>query len=293
MTQRTRRRQRRHGGIGAKLLLVFGGVFAVLAIAAIAVTSWVLDVAAEAPSLATCKPIDKGGNTVLYAADGSKLGLVASPEARSLVSIDRVPKSLQLATVAIEDQRFYQHGGVDYEGILRAAVKDLEAGEAVEGGSTITQQLVRNLCIENPKRNLERKIVEAQLAIEYSERHSRKEILGSYLNVASYGTVEGTHRGGSRRRLADLLLEAGLEAEAARSGAAGGPAAGALRIQPAAQPGAPRKRAATRSCGRWRSSATSARSGRRRRWRAACGSTSPTATSSTASPTSSTTSKTS
>jgi penicillin-binding protein 1A len=192
MTQRTRRRQRRHGGIGAKLLIVFGGVFALLAIAAVAVTSWVLDVAADAPSLATCKPIDRGGNTVIYAADGSKLGTVASPQARSLVSIDRVPKSLQLATVAIEDQRFYQHDGLDYEGILRAAVKDLEAGEAVEGGSTITQQLVRNLCIENPKRNLERKIEEAQLAIEYAERHSRREILGSYLNVASYGTIEGT-----------------------------------------------------------------------------------------------------
>ncbi|HET9198075.1 MAG TPA: transglycosylase domain-containing protein [Solirubrobacterales bacterium] len=192
MTQRTRRRQRRHGGIGAKLMIVFGGVFALLAIAAIAVTSWVLDVAADAPSLATCKPIDKGGNTVVYAADGSKLGTVASPQVRSLVSIDRVPKSLQLATVAIEDQRFYEHDGLDYEGILRAAVKDLEAGEAVEGGSTITQQLVRNLCIENPQRTLERKIEEAQLAIEYSERHSRREILGSYLNVASYGTVEGT-----------------------------------------------------------------------------------------------------
>ncbi|HWN72327.1 MAG TPA: transglycosylase domain-containing protein, partial [Solirubrobacterales bacterium] len=192
MTQRNRRRQRRQGGIGAKLLLVLGGILALLAIGAIAVASWVLDVAAEAPSLASCKRIDKGGNTVLYAADGSKLGVVPSPEARSLVSIERVPKTLQLATVAIEDQRFYQHEGLDYEGILRAAAKDLEAGEAVEGGSTITQQLVRNLCIENPERNLERKIVEAKLAVEYSERHTRREILGSYLNIASYGTVEGS-----------------------------------------------------------------------------------------------------
>jgi penicillin-binding protein 1A len=192
MTQRNRRRRRPHGGIGGKLLLVFGSVFVLLAIAAIAVTSWVLNVAAEAPSLASCKRIAKGGNSVLYAADGTKLGLVRSPVARQLVSIDRVPKTLQLATVAIEDQRFYQHGGVDYEGILRAAVKDLEAGEPVQGGSTITQQLVRNLCIRKPQRNLERKIVEAKLAVEYSERHTKKEILGSYLNVAAYGTVEGS-----------------------------------------------------------------------------------------------------
>ncbi|HET8566364.1 MAG TPA: transglycosylase domain-containing protein [Solirubrobacterales bacterium] len=192
MTQRIRRRQRRQGGIGAKLMIVFGTLFVLLAIAAIAIASWVLDVAAEAPSLASCRRIDKGGNTVLYAADGSKLGVVSSPEARSPVSIERIPRQLQLATVAIEDQRFYQHGGIDEEGIVRAALKDLEAGEPVEGGSTITQQLVRNLCIQDPQRNLERKIVEAKLAEEYFQHHSRREILGSYLNIASYGTVEGS-----------------------------------------------------------------------------------------------------
>jgi penicillin-binding protein 1A len=173
-------------------MIVLGGVLAAIAIAVIAVTSWVLDVAAEAPSLASCKPVTKGGNTALYAADGTRLGLIASPEAREPVSIDRIPKRLQLATVAIEDQRFYEHGGLDEEGILRAALKDLEAGEAVEGGSTITQQLVRNLCIRNPQRTLRRKIIEAELAEEYFDRHSRREILGSYLNVASYGTVEGS-----------------------------------------------------------------------------------------------------
>jgi len=191
MTQRNRRRQRRGGGIGSKLLLVGGAVFALIAIAVIGVTSWVLDVAADAPSLASCKPVDRSGNSALYAADGSKLGRIASDEAHTPVSIERIPKSLQLATVAIEDQRFYSHGGVDPEGILRAAVKDLEAGKAVEGGSTITQQLVRNLCIADPERNLERKIVEAKLAIEYAKRHSRRQILGQYLNVATYGTIEG------------------------------------------------------------------------------------------------------
>jgi penicillin-binding protein 1A len=173
-------------------MIALGGVFAVLAIAVIAVTSWVLDVAAEAPSLSTCRPVNSGGNTVLYAADGTRLGLIPSPEARSPVSIERIPKSLRLATVAIEDQRFYEHGGLDEEGILRAALKDLEAGEAVEGGSTITQQLVRNLCIREPQRTLKRKIIEAKLAEEYFDRHTRAEILGSYLNVASYGTIEGS-----------------------------------------------------------------------------------------------------
>ncbi len=192
MTQRTRRQRRRGGGLGGKLAIVFGAVFALLGIAAIAVTSWVLDVAADAPSLASCKPIDRGGNSVLFAADGSKLGTIASDEARQPVSIEPIPKKVQLATVAIEDQRFYEHGAVDAQGILRAALKNLEAGEAVEGGSTITQQLVRNLCIPDPERTIERKIVEAKLAIEYAKRHTRREILGQYLNIASYGTIEGS-----------------------------------------------------------------------------------------------------
>ena len=191
MTQRTRRRQRRRGGIAGKLLLGLLLVVLLAGLAVVGITSWVLGVAAEAPPLSSCRPVDRGGNSTIYAADGTELGVIASPEARSPVSIERIPRSLQLATVAIEDQRFYQHAGVDEEGILRAAVADLEAGEAVEGGSTITQQLVRNLCIADPKRNLERKIVEAKLAEEFFERHSRREILGSYLNIASYGTIEG------------------------------------------------------------------------------------------------------
>ncbi len=186
-----RRGRRQRGGAGGKLLLVALGVAALLTVAAVGVVSWVLGIAADAPSLAACRPVEKGGNSTLYAADGSKLGVISSEEAHAPVAIDRIPKSLQHATVAIEDQRFYEHGGVDPEGILRAALKDLEAGKAVEGGSTIDQQLVRNLCIAHPARTVERKIVEAKLAIEYAERHSRREILGSYLNTASYGTLDG------------------------------------------------------------------------------------------------------
>jgi penicillin-binding protein 1A len=196
MAQRNRRRQRRRGGFGGKLLLVGGALLVTLVLGVAAVTSWVLGVAAKAPSLAACRAPDRGGNTVLFAADGSRLGLVASEEAHAPVPIAHVPKQLQLATVAIEDRRFYEHGGLDYEGIARAALKDLEAGGAVEGGSTITQQLVRKLCIHNPKRTLERKIIEAKLAVEYAERHSRRQILGQYLNTASYGTVEGATAAG-------------------------------------------------------------------------------------------------
>ena len=192
MTQRIRRRRRRRGGIGGKLLLGFLAAFAVAGIAAIGVASWVFDVAADAPSLASCKPAQRPGNTTLYAADGTKLGTVRTPEAHEPVPYARIPRALRQATVAIEDQRFYEHSGYDFEGIARAALKNLEAGEAVEGASTITQQLVRALCLENPQRTLERKIVEAKLAVEYSKRHSRRQILAAYLNTATYGTIEGS-----------------------------------------------------------------------------------------------------
>ena len=97
---------------------------------------------------------------------------------------------MQDATIAIEDQRFYHHGGVDYEWILRAAIADIKAGKAIEGGSTITQQLVRNLYVGR-QRTLARKIREAKLAAELEKRHSKQWILESYLNSVPYGTVDG------------------------------------------------------------------------------------------------------
>ena len=93
---------------------------------------------------------------------------------------------MRKATVAIEDQRFYEHGGVDYEGIARAAWKDLSAGQVVQGGSTITQQLVRNLYISK-ERTFKRKIKEACLAIKLSRRWSKDWILGQYMNQVYYG----------------------------------------------------------------------------------------------------------
>jgi len=90
------------------------------------------------------------------------------------------------ATIAIEDRRFYQHGGVDYEGIARAAWKDLSAGKVVEGGSTITQQLVRQLYIGR-ERTFRRKVKEACLAIKLSRRWSKPRILDEYLNTVYYG----------------------------------------------------------------------------------------------------------
>ncbi len=190
MTQRQRRRHRR-GRKRSKLAVALIVVFSVITAAILAAGSWVVSIADEAPNPDTLKPVKKGQNSAIFAGDGSRLGYIQSDQARQPVSIKRIPTDLQYATVAIEDQRFYDHDGVDVEGGLRALVKNIDAGKVVEGGSTITMQLMRNLYISDPKRNIERKIQEAKMALEYEKDHSKQQILQQYLNDASYGTIEG------------------------------------------------------------------------------------------------------
>ncbi|HWN73254.1 MAG TPA: transglycosylase domain-containing protein, partial [Solirubrobacterales bacterium] len=129
--------------------------------------------------------------SAIYAADGSLIGFIRSENIRQPVPGKGLPQLLKEATVAIEDKNFFHHGALDYEGIARAAWKDLQAGSAVQGASTITQQLVRNLYIQNPQNTIERKLKEAKLAVEFEEEHSKSWILKEYLNTAPYGTVEG------------------------------------------------------------------------------------------------------
>jgi penicillin-binding protein 1A len=193
MTQRARRRRRRLRDSGRKkLLLALGLPLALLAIGVIAGAVWLLSVYNSAPSLASLTPITKGAVSKVYAADGSLIGVIHSDKIRQPVASARIPQDLKDATVAIEDRRFYSHGGIDPSAIVRAGWEDLTAGgKPVEGGSTITQQLVRNLYIQDPEDTLRRKIIEAHLANDEEERHSKDWILTQYLNTASYGTNEG------------------------------------------------------------------------------------------------------
>jgi penicillin-binding protein 1A len=144
-----------------------------------------------APKLAKLHPILGGGSSQVYAADGSRLGFIQADELRTPVSWNEIPTALRDASVAIEDQRFYKHKGVDLTAIFRAAVKDITHGSIVQGGSTITMQLMRNLYLGGDQHSLRQKIIEAQLALEYEKRHSKHEILTSYLNSVPYGTVGG------------------------------------------------------------------------------------------------------
>ena len=129
-----------------------------------------------------------GQNTFVYAADGSLLGAIPAERNRQVVPLSRVSPWMPKATIAIEDRRFYSHGGVDPQGIARAVLADVRAREVVQGGSTITQQLVRNLYISN-ERTVQRKLKEACLAIKLNDAWSKQRILASYLNQVYYGNL--------------------------------------------------------------------------------------------------------
>jgi penicillin-binding protein 1A len=173
------------------VLLGLAVLATVAVIAVLSAVGYVLAIAASAPDLSELKPADKGQLSVVYAADGSRLGFIQSDVLRRVVPWRDIPVNLRRATVAIEDERFYEHGGVDLNAIVRAGIKNLESGKTVQGGSTITQQLVRALYIKDPKRDFARKIREAKLASELEEKHSKTWVLHNYLNSVPYGTVGG------------------------------------------------------------------------------------------------------
>jgi penicillin-binding protein 1A len=133
------------------------------------------------------RPVEIGQNSFVYAADGSLLGSIPAEKNRQPVTLPQISKWMRLATIAIEDRRFYEHSGIDLEGIARALAADVRAGRVVEGGSTITQQLVRNLYISREV-TFERKLIEACLAVRLNNRRSKEWILESYLNTVYYGT---------------------------------------------------------------------------------------------------------
>jgi penicillin-binding protein 1A len=205
---RVQKKRRRHAAIAAiVLVLVIGGTVA---------AGFGGAAAFEAScSLSELRPVSTGpqggpANTFIYAANGSLLGSIPAEKNRQPVALAQVSPWMPKATVAIEDRRFYKHGGVDYKGIVRAAVRDLRAGKVVQGGSTITQQLVRNLYISR-QRTFKRKIKEACLAIKLARNKSKDWILGSYMNAVYYGNhaygIEAAAQTYFSRRARTLTLD--------------------------------------------------------------------------------------
>ncbi len=187
----TRRHDRRRGPIVRSITLGLTVLGLLAALGGLTTVGYVAAVAATAPSLSDLKPIDKGQNSAVYAADGSRLGYVQSDEIRTPVGWKDMPKALRNAVVAIEDENFWRHHGVDYAAIVRAGVRNISSGRTVQGGSTITQQLARALYIKDADRSFERKIREAKLASELEKRRSKRWLLREYLNSVPFGTVNG------------------------------------------------------------------------------------------------------
>jgi penicillin-binding protein 1A len=190
--ERQRRRNRSKSGAGLFILLTFGVVSAIIAIVALSFVGYVVSIANSAPDITELKPLDQGENSMVYAADGTRLGIIQSDILRTPIPSTSIPQVMKDATVAIEDQRFYEHKGVDFEGVIRAAIKNFESkGEKVQGGSTLTMQLIKNLYSRDTKRDYKRKIREAKLAEELENLHPGRPgktwILAKYLNSVPYG----------------------------------------------------------------------------------------------------------
>ena len=163
------------------------------------------------PSIQSLKNYHPPLVSSVYAADGSLIGEFYA-ERRYLVSLQEVPPHVVKAFLASEDVRFYEHGGVDLPGIIRASLKNLEAGEIVQGGSTITQQVVKSLLL-TPEKTYLRKLKEAVLAYRIDHALSKNEILSMYLNQIYFGAgaygVEAAARTYFDKHTAALTLAEG------------------------------------------------------------------------------------
>ena len=191
--------------------------FLVFAIGFLGVAGVIAYYAAKLPPTADWSVPAKQPSVRILAADGSLITNHSDSNGQSL-SLDEMSPYLPEAVVAIEDRRFYYHFGIDPIGLARAAFTNLTAGGVVQGGSTLTQQLAKNLFL-TPDRTFGRKVQEAILAVWLEMRLSKKQILETYLNrvylgAGAYGVDAAAHRyfGKSARNLnlAEAATIAGL-----------------------------------------------------------------------------------
>src|SRR2546422_522408 len=125
--ERQRRKRRNEGGAARPLFLSLGVITTFAAIAVIGAIGWVVSVATSGPPLDSRTPQAPGAASLVYAADGTPLGYITTTILRTPVTGSDIPTVMREATVAIEDKRFYEHKGVDFEGVVRAALKNLES----------------------------------------------------------------------------------------------------------------------------------------------------------------------
>lgn len=165
--------------------------FVLLGLAALAFVSWIfgimMAVAQDLPSLENREQYQQAENSIVYDTYGNKLATLTNNQGRILLSSAQIAPVMKEAVVAIEDQRFYEHDGVDFQGIARAVWQDVTSGSAQQGASTITQQFVKNALAAQDSRTVFQKLREAALAYHLERQWSKDKILTEYLNEIYFG----------------------------------------------------------------------------------------------------------
>ena len=221
--------------VGKKLSVIFLKAFliciiAVGVIAACAGVGIIKGVIDNAPEITSESVIPKGFKSTVYDSKGNKMQeLIASGTNRTMVTIDQIPKHVQNAFIAIEDERFYEHNGIDIQGIFRAGVKFVTSGfKTKQGASTITQQLLKNnvfdfMSEEGLADQVERKIQEQYLAIKLEETMEKDAILEAYLNTINLGQNTLGIQAASERYFGKAVSELTLTEGAVLAGIAKNP----------------------------------------------------------------------
>jgi penicillin-binding protein 1A len=163
----------------------------ILGLSILAFVSWIfgimMAVAQDLPSLENRQQYIHSQNSVVYDVNGVKLATLTNNQGRIFDNTDEIAPVMKEATVAIEDQRFYEHRGVDFQGIARAVFDDLTSGSAQQGASTITQQFVKNALAAQNDRTVFQKLREAALAYHLERQWDKDKILTEYLNEIYFG----------------------------------------------------------------------------------------------------------
>jgi len=178
----TNPRKKKSGGTGSRVLMGFGIVLLVMIVG---IGCGFLTASMNTkPDLAN--DIRPPATSIIYDIHGNEIANVHADQNRKPVKLAQVPKDLQNAFVAVEDNRFYEHGGIDPRGIVRALYANIRGRTVSEGGSTITQQLAKNAYLTQD-RTLKRKIQEVFLALQLERQYTKDEILEMYLNQIYFG----------------------------------------------------------------------------------------------------------
>jgi len=189
-TSKRASKKRRRGLVLGTLRILFNLALILTAASAIALVGSYFFVIEEHGERLDRKYPELVQDSYAYDINGNKVGEFAVEESRETVGFDAFGEHLPRAVIAVEDRRFYDHFGVDPEGVARAAWTDLRAREVHEGGSTITEQLMKNLFVPEDERfeiSFWRRFVQSALAFYYERHHTKQEILTAYLNTVYFG----------------------------------------------------------------------------------------------------------